>query len=139
MCFAYLPHETLTICVWNWMTENPTRGVKIICKAVLFYFRFTLVVLKMLCLYHLGQNCLHFTFYPYLSSETYSRQYEKLPNIVIHACKILQKKMNLLKMCGPQSRLCLFMFRPIASKQSNSLTTIVTRSWLCGAEVTHPP
>jgi len=39
----------------------------------------------------LGQNCLHLTFKPYLSSETYSRQYEKLPNIVVHACKILQK------------------------------------------------
>ena len=31
--------------------------------------------------------------------------------------KILEKKMNLLKMCGPQIRLCLFMFRPIASKR----------------------
>ena len=43
-------------------------------------------------LYLLGQNCLHLTFKPYLSSETYSRKYEKLPNIVVHACKILQKK-----------------------------------------------
>jgi len=41
----------------------------------------------MLCLYLLGQYCLHLTFKPYLSSETYSRKYEKLPNIVIHACK----------------------------------------------------
>jgi len=47
--------------------------------------------LKMLCLYLLGQNCLHFTLKPYLSSETYSRKYEKLPNIVVHACTILQK------------------------------------------------
>jgi len=47
--------------------------------------------LKMLDLYLLGQNCLHLTFKPYLSSETYSRNYEKLPNIVVHACKILQK------------------------------------------------
>ena len=31
-----------------------------------------------------------------------------LPNIVIHARKILQKKMNLLKMCGLRIRLCLF-------------------------------
>ena len=53
--------------------------------------------LKMLGLYLLGQNCLHLTFLPYLSSETYSRKYEKPPNIVIHACKILQKKMYLLK------------------------------------------
>ena len=54
--------------------------------------------LNMLCLYRLGQNCLHLTFKPYLSSETYSRKYEKLPNIVIHACKNMTEKMNLLKM-----------------------------------------
>jgi len=47
--------------------------------------------LEMLDLYLLGQNCLNLTFKPYLSSETYSRKYEKLPNIVVHACKILQK------------------------------------------------
>jgi len=41
-------------------------------------------------------------------------------------------------MFGPQIRLCLFTFRPIASKQLNSLTTIVTFSWLGGAVVTHP-
>jgi len=41
-------------------------------------------------------------------------------------------------MCGPQIRLCLFTFRPIASKQLNSLTTIDTLSWLGGAMVTHP-
>ena len=46
-------------------------------------------LLKMLCLYHLGQNCLHLTLEPYLSNEAYSRKYEKLPNIVVHACKIL--------------------------------------------------
>jgi len=45
----------------------------------------------MLGLYLLDQNCLHLTFEQYLSSETYSRKYEKLPNIVILACKILQK------------------------------------------------
>jgi len=49
--------------------------------------------------------------------------------------KILQKKMNLLKMCGLQIRLCLFTFRPIASKQLSSLTTIDT---LSGGVVTHP-
>ena len=37
--------------------------------------------LKMLFPYLLGQNCLlHLTFEPYLSSETYSHKYEKLPN-----------------------------------------------------------
>jgi len=41
-------------------------------------------------------------------------------------------------MCGPQLRFDLFTFRPIASKQLNSLTTIVTLSELCGAEETHP-
>ena len=51
--------------------------------------------------------------------------------------KILHKKMNLLKMFDPQVRLCLFMFRPIASTRLNSLTT-TTLSLLDGAEVTHP-
>ena len=46
--------------------------------------------------------------------------------------------MNLLKMCGPHNRLCLFTFRPIASKQFNSLTTMDTLSCLGGAVVTHP-
>jgi len=32
-----------------------------------------------------GQNCLHFTFKPTLSSETYSRKYENLPYVVIYA------------------------------------------------------
>jgi len=41
-------------------------------------------------------------------------------------------------MCGPQIRLRLFTFRPIASKQLNSLTTIFTLSWLSSAEVAHP-
>ena len=46
----------------------------------------------------------------------------------------------MLKMCGPQIRLCLFSFRTIASKQLNSLTTrtIDILSWLGGAVVTHP-
>jgi len=39
-------------------------------------------------------------------------------------------------MCGPQIRLCLFTFWPIASKQFNSSTTI--DSGLGGAVVTHP-
>jgi len=41
-------------------------------------------------------------------------------------------------MCGQQIRLSLFTFRPIASKQLNSLTTIDILSWLIGAVVTHP-
>jgi len=41
-------------------------------------------------------------------------------------------------MCAPQICLSLFSFRPIASKQLISLTTIVTFTWLGGAEVTHP-
>ena len=78
------------------------------------------------------QNCLHLTFKPYWSSETYSRKYEKLPKIVIHASTNISEKMNLLKMCGPQIRLCLFTclftYRLIASKWLNSLTTIDTTS-----------
>jgi len=46
--------------------------------------------------------------------------------------------MYLLKMSGPQIRVCLFTFRLIASKQFNSLTTIDTLSWLGGAVLTHP-
>jgi len=41
-------------------------------------------------------------------------------------------------MSGPQIRLCLFTFRPIASKQLNSFLTINTLSWHGGAVVTHP-
>jgi len=48
------------------------------------------------------------------------------------------RKKNFLKMRGPQIQLWLFTFRPIASKQLNSLTTIDTLSWLGGAEVTYP-
>ena len=46
----------------------------------------------MLCLYLIGQNCLHLTFEPYLSSETYSRKYEKLPDIFIYASKTITEK-----------------------------------------------
>ena len=61
-----------------------------------------------------------------------------MPNIVIYACKNMTEKMYLLKMSGPQIRLCLFTFRPNASKQFNSLTTIDTLSRFGGAVVTHP-
>jgi len=44
----------------------------------------------------------------------------------------------MLNMCGPLIRLCLFTVRPIASKHSINLTTIVTLGWLGGAEVRHP-
>jgi len=47
-------------------------------------------------------------------------------------------KKYLLKQCGPQIRLCLFTFRPIALKQLKGLTTIDTLIWLSGPEVTHP-
>jgi len=60
--------------------------------------------------------------------ETYSSKYEKLPNVVIHVCYNITEKMNMLKMRGPQIRLCLFTFRPIALKHLNSLTTIDTFS-----------
>jgi len=59
-------------------------------------------------------------------------------NIVICPCKNITEKMNLLKMFGPQIRLCLFTFRSIASKQLNSFATIVTFSCLCMAELGHP-
>jgi len=40
----------------------------------------------------LGHNCLHLTFQPYLSNETYSRKYEKLRDTVIHASKNITEK-----------------------------------------------
>ena len=82
----------------------------------------------MLGLYLLGQNCLHLKFEQYLCSETYSRKYEILPNIVVLACKNITEKMHFLKISGPQIWLCLFTFRPIASKQLDGLTTIDTVS-----------
>jgi len=45
--------------------------------------------------------------------------------------------MYLMKMSGPQIWLCLFTFRPIASKQLNGWTTIDTLHWLGGSVVTH--
>jgi len=93
---------------------------------------------KMLCLYLLGQYCLHLTFKPYLSSDTYSRKWEKLPNIVIHACKYNKENMYLLKMSVLRIWLCWFTFRPMAPKKLNGLTTIDTLSLLGGAVVTHP-
>ena len=72
----------------------------------------------MLCLYLLGQTCLHLTFKPYLNGETYSRKYEKLQNIVMHACKNITEKNEFVEMCSPQ----------IVSKQLNSLTAIDTLS-----------
>jgi len=56
---------------------------------VIFLLFSTCCGLKMLCLYLLCQNCLHLTFYPYLSSETYPHKYEKLPNIFIHSWTII--------------------------------------------------
>ena len=63
---------------------------------------------------------------------------KKLPNIVIYACDNITEKMNLIKMCVPQIRLCLFTFRPVASKRCNSLNGIYSLSWLSCAEETHP-
>jgi len=60
-----------------------------ISKSIDYNLNMAPLSLKMLCLYLLGQKCLHLTFKTYLSSKTYSRKYEKLPNIVIYACKII--------------------------------------------------
>jgi len=89
------------------------------------HFHFSIIATQ-----NVGQyvSCPVLSFSSYLSSETYCRKYENLPNIVIHACKNMTEKMNLLKMSGPQIRLCLFTFRPIASKQLDSLLTIDTLS-----------
>ena len=54
----------------------------------------------------------------------------------MHA-KILQKNTILLKTCGPQIWLCLFMFRPITLKHLSCLTAIHTCTFRClgGLEV----
>jgi len=44
----------------------------------------------MLCLYLLGQNCLHLTFLLYFRSETYCLKYEKLPIIIIHCVETVK-------------------------------------------------
>jgi len=96
-------------------------------------------MLKLLCLniVSFAQICLHLTFYPCLSSQSYSSKYEKLPNVLTMHASILQKKTTLSKMCGPQIWLCLFVFQPITLKQLNSSTSIDTSSCLGGLEVTH--
>ena len=38
-----------------------------------------------------GQNKLHFTLKPFLSRETYSHKYEKLPNFVVHANNVISE------------------------------------------------
>ena len=94
-------------------------------------------MLKMLGRYLLGQNCLHLTLYPYLRSETYSRKHEKLPNIVIHACKILQKKLICWKCVARKFNFVYLHFGPLRWNRAKLLTTIVTLSWIGGVEVTH--
>jgi len=55
-----------------------------------------------------------------------------------YACQsITGKKNDFVEMRGPQIRLCLFTCWLIASKQLNSLTTIVNLSRLGGAEIKH--
>ena len=63
----------------------------------------------MLGLYLLGQNCLHLTFRQYLSSETYCRKYEKLPNIVILACKNITEKNAFVENVWP-ANVALFIY-----------------------------
>jgi len=46
----------------------------------------------------LNHNCLHFTFEPYLIFGSYSHKYEKLPNIVTHACKNITEKIDCVQM-----------------------------------------
>ena len=62
----------------------------------------------MLGLYLLGQICLHLTFEQYLRIESYSRKYEKLPNIVILACQN-NRKNAFVKNVWP-ANLALFIY-----------------------------
>jgi len=70
----------------------------------------------MACLYHLGQNCLHLTIYPYLRSETYSRKNEKLLNIVFHACTNTTEKNEFV-----ENKVVLFLFFEIMFQETNDL------------------
>jgi len=72
--------------------------------------------LKMLCLYLLGQYCLHLTFKLYLSSETYCRKYKKLPNIVIHACKNNTEKCICWKCLARKFGFVYLRFDPLRRK-----------------------
>ena len=58
-------------------------------------------------------------------------------NIVNYAWKNITEKNEIVENVWPANSCTLFTFRPIASKQLNSLTTIDTTSWLAGAVVTH--
>ena len=71
------------------------------------------LLLKMLCLYLSGKTCLHLTFQPYLSSETYSRKYKNLPNIVIHACTNNTEKCNCWKCLARKFGFVYFRFNPL--------------------------
>jgi len=65
-------------------------------------------------------------------------KYEKLPNIVIHACKNITEKNEFVENVTPANSALFFTFRPIPSKQLNGLTTIDILSWLDVAVITHP-
>ena len=73
----------------------------------------------MLGVYLLGQNCLHLTFVQYLGSETYSRKYEILPNIVILACNNITEKNSFVENVWPAT-LALFIY--VFCKQTHYLS-----------------
>jgi len=98
-------YHVLLCCVVTFLSITHYLSQKF---AIPFTMLIYLVYLKMLDMYILGQNCLHLTLKPYLSSETYSCKYEKLPNIVVHACKILQKIVFVENICP--ANLALFVY-----------------------------
>ena len=92
--------------------ENDEHNVQIKHEPKLFFYlsyKNKTQNLKMLGLYHFGQNCLHLTFEQYLSSETYFRKYEKLPNKVILACKNITEKNAFVENVWP-ANLALFIY-----------------------------
>ena len=90
----------------------------------------------MLCLYLLGQNCLHLTSLPYLGSETYSRKYVKLPNIVIHACKCITEKCICWKCVARKFGFVYLRFDPLC--RNSYMAWLDTLSWFVSAVITHP-
>jgi len=85
---------------------EPPEPPHTISTRLLFY---TTCTLKDAMPVSLGQNCLHLTFLPYLSSETNSRKYEKLPYIVIYACKSITKNIEFVENVWPANS-ALFIY-----------------------------
>jgi len=123
--------SNLTETQW-WPDKLPCSDI---CSRIRLDIFGTALPLKIPCLFF--QNCLHLTFEPYLSSETYSRKYEKQPNIVTHACKIYRKSEFVDNVWPANST--LFIYVSTYCVETVKQLDYIQFSWLGGPEVTHPP